>query len=239
MLHDSLAHAKKNIVETAFKETEMPPWSEIETIMFDMDGTLLDLHFDNYFWLTFIPQHYAENHKTSREEALEIVRRKYKKVYGTLSFYCLDYWEQELELDIPNLKTHVRDKITVRPNVESLLQQLLELDKKLLLVTNAHPVSFNIKMKQTGIDNLFHRCISSHQLALAKENSGFWEKLNNLEPYDPKSTLLFDDSMPVLRQAKSEGIKYLYGIKQPDSQQPAVTHTEFPLVNDFSDITPT
>jgi len=82
----------------------MPPWSEIETIMFDMDGTLLDLHFDNYFWLQLIPKHYANNHGTSEEEALNIIRSKYEQVHGTLSWYCLDHWEQELKLDIPKLK---------------------------------------------------------------------------------------------------------------------------------------
>jgi len=126
----------------------------------------------------------------------------------------------------------------VRPTVKDLLSSLRTLDKKLLLETNAHPKSLNIKMQQTNIDGFFDRCVSSHQLELAKENPGFWGKLQNMEPYDPEKTILFDDSMPVLRQARSESIKHLYGIKKPDSQRPELDHTEFPLISDFSDIMP-
>ena len=93
-------------------------------------------------------------------------------------------------------------------------------------------------MSQTGIDEFFHLCISSHQLKLAKENHGFWEQLQKVESYDPERTLLFDDSLPVLRQAQREGIRHLYGIKQPDSHRPEVEHDEFPLVEDFQQIMP-
>ena len=141
-------------------------------------------------------------------------------------------------MDIPELKIQARHKISIRPNVERLLRELRFSDKRLVLVTNAHPKSLNIKMGQTGIDVFFHQCISSHQLNLAKENHGFWEQLQNLESYDPERTLLFDDSLPVLRQAQREGIKHLYGIKKPDSQRPNLDHDEFPLVEDFEHIMP-
>lgn len=216
----------------------MPPWSAIDTIMFDMDGTVLDLHFDNFFWLHLVPQNYARNNGITEEEATDIIRKKYEAVHGTLSWYCLDHWERELQLDIPELKIQARHKISIRPNVERLLRELRFSDKRLVLVTNAHPKSLNIKMGQTGIDEFFHQCISSHQLNLAKENHGFWEQLQNLESYDPERTLLFDDSLPVLRQAQREGIKHLYGIKKPDSQRPNLDHDEFPLVEDFEHIMP-
>ncbi len=216
----------------------MPPWSAIDTIMFDMDGTVLDLHFDNFFWLHLVPQNYARNNGITEEEATDIIRKKYEAVHGTLSWYCLDHWERELQLDIPELKIQARHKISIRPNVERLLRELRFSDKRLVLVTNAHPKSLNIKMGQTGIDVFFHQCISSHQLNLAKENHGFWEQLQNLESYDPERTLLFDDSLPVLRQAQREGIKHLYGIKKPDSQRPNLDHDEFPLVEDFEHIMP-
>ena len=30
-------------------------WSKIDTVLLDMDGTLLDLHYDSHFWLNVIP----------------------------------------------------------------------------------------------------------------------------------------------------------------------------------------
>ncbi len=216
----------------------MPPWADIDTIMFDMDGTLLDLHFDNYFWQQLVPKHYGEKHGVSEAAALEIVRCKSAEARGTLSWYCLDYWQQELELDISGLKATVKHKISVRPGVENILQELKKSEKRVLLITNAHPSSLQIKMEHTGISHFFDQCISSHSLALAKENRGFWESLQSLEKYNPQRTVLFDDSLPVLKQARREGIKHLFGIEQPDSKRPAVLLDEFQQIEDFAAILP-
>ena len=216
----------------------MPPWSKIDTIIFDMDGTLLDLHFDNYFWLVLVPKIYSEKYGISKQLALEIILAKTEKVRGTLNWYCLDYWENELKINIVKLKMSITQKIALRPSSESFLSALREQDKNLLLVTNAHPASLDIKMKQVPIFHYFNQLISSHNLRLAKENRGFWNKLQRVEPFDPSRTILFDDSLPVLYQARQEGIKYLYGIGQPDSQKPKVMNTEFPLVEDFKDLMP-
>ncbi len=216
----------------------MIPWNDIDTIMFDMDGTLLDLHFDNYFWLTFVPQMYSQTHGIDEQAAYDLVMTKNQAVRGQLEWYCLDYWEEELKLDIKGLKAEIRHKICIRPNVETLLQELQLHEKRVLLITNAHPASLAIKMEQTGISNYFHERISSHNLKLAKEHHGFWETLRTLEPYDPERTILFDDSLPVLRQAQREGIRHLYAISQPDSQRPALAAEEFPQIEDFVQILP-
>lgn len=216
----------------------MPPWSDIDTIMFDMDGTLLDLHFDTYFWQKLIPSIYGQTHGISEGAARETIIGKYAEVRGTLDWYCLDYWKRELKLDVVSLKATIKHKIKIRPNVKQILQELQLSNKRLLLITNAHPSSLQIKMEHTGIGEYFHQCISSHSLQLAKENHGFWESLQQLEPYQPERTILFDDSLPVLRQAKREGIRHLYAIKQPDSQQPSLVAEEFPQIEDFDHIMP-
>ncbi len=211
----------------------MLPWSQIDTVMFDMDGTLLDLHFDNYFWLQLVPKQYSAKHSLSEAEALEAIKEKYENVFGTLNWYCIDYWQEQLQLDIPEMKRSVSHKIAVRPSVLNFLEALQKTNKRILLVTNAHPMSMQLKISHTGIADYFHQCVSSHRLNLAKENPGFWTSLQELESYNPERTVLFDDSLRVLNNAREEGIKHLWGIHRPDSQQPPVQLDGYPQVEDF------
>ncbi len=36
----------------------MIDWDNIDTVLLDMDGTLLDLGFDNWFWQPHVPEQY-------------------------------------------------------------------------------------------------------------------------------------------------------------------------------------
>ena len=217
----------------------MIPWPDIDTILLDMDGTLLDLHFDNFFWNQLIPQEYGRAQGLDEAAAREIIACKYAEVKGTLDWYSLDYWRRQLGLDITALKHAQRDKISLRPHAVAFLERLAAASKRIVLVTNAHPESMALKMDATGIAGHFHRRISSHDLGLAKENPGFWGELQTVEPYAPARSLLMDDSLPVLRQARRESIRYLYGIAQPDSCKPPISlNGEFPQIENFKQVLP-
>jgi len=136
------------------------------------------------------------------------------------------------------MKEQLRHKIALRPNVTTLLERLRAHDKKVLLVTNAHPGSLSLKMDHTGLDVHFHRTVSSHTLGKAKEHDGFWEALLELEHYEPQRTVLVDDNVAVLRSAQRAGIRHLLGIEQPDSQRPPLPLEEFPQLRDFEQIMP-
>jgi putative hydrolase of the HAD superfamily len=213
-------------------------WPDIDTVLFDMDGTLLDLHFDNYFWEQQVPEAIAARTGISTELAWQQLRAEYQALHGKLDWYCIDYWTDRLQLDIQGMKEAAKDRIAIRANVEPMLRQLRTMNKKLLLVTNAHPGSLRLKMQHTSLHHYFDRIISSHTLGMAKENAGFWQVLQDHEHFDPQRSVLFDDNLHVLRQAKAEGIRHLYAIRQPDSRRDPVPAEEFRQIIDFADILP-
>lgn len=216
-------------------------WDLIDTVMLDMDGTLLDLHFDNHFWLDHLPQRYAQIHKVDLAAAHEKLNADIRQYEGTLQWYCLEFWSQALEVDIRSLKEEIKHKIQVRPYAGEFLTRLRALGKKVLLVTNAHPQSLSLKMEVTRIDQWLDVVISSHQFNEPKESQKFWEQLQAAEHFDPARTLFIDDTARILDSAKTFGIRYVLGIHQPDSQiqrrmeqHPAIYHFDeiMPLLTD-------
>lgn len=213
-------------------------WDDIETVLLDMDGTLLDLRFDNHFWQTLIPERYAEKHGLNLETARDILNPQFKAAEGTLNWYCLDYWTEQLGLEIAELKREMRHGIQELPDTRSFLHAVRDRNKRCVLVTNAHEGSLNLKMSQTGLIELFDALVSSHCLAVPKENVVFWEKLQRLESFDPATTLLVDDSLSVLHSARQFGIAHLVAITCPDSTQPEKTVEGFVAVPSLKSISP-
>lgn len=203
-----------------------------------MDGTLLDLHFDNYFWLTHLPQRYAQDRGIDEAEASKRLTKEIDKHIGTLQWYCLDHWSELVGMDIPKLKLEIAHKIAVRPYAEEFLQTLRKLGKKLVLVTNAHPKGLNLKMDITEIDRWLDIVISSHEFLTPKEDTQFWGLLQEREAFDPTRTLFIDDTPRVLTSAQNYGIRHLVCIIQPDSQKPPSPTGKFIDVQHFDEIMP-
>jgi len=216
----------------------MPPWDEIDTVLLDMDGTLLDLHFDTHFWLQHVPVRYAEANNISLDLAREQLLLRYHQAEGKLEWYCVDYWSEQLGLNIEILKQEVDHLISVRPDVISFLQALEKAGKHRILVTNAHGKSVSLKMKKTPIGEHLDEIITAHDIGLPKEHVVFWQKLQLQQPFSPESTLLIDDSINVLQSAEKYGIKYLRAILQPDSTILADPHEHYLHIDRFADIMP-
>ncbi|HNA30772.1 MAG TPA: GMP/IMP nucleotidase [Thiobacillaceae bacterium] len=214
------------------------PWAGIDTVLLDMDGTLLDLHYDNHFWQVYVPEKFAEHHGLAPDEAHAECFRRYNAMAGTLQWYCVDYWTEQLELDIVQLKEELAHLIAVHPDVTEFLAALKTAGKRVVLVTNAHRKSLNLKMERTGLAIHFDALHVSHEYGLAKEEPAFWGALRAAEPFDPARTLLVDDSLPVLRSARSYGIAHLCAVWRPDTRLPDKDVGEFAAIRRFSDILP-
>lgn len=216
----------------------MIDWHTIDTVLLDMDGTLLDLHFDNYFWLTHLPMRYAEFHGIDIEEAKQFLMQHIQSFQGSLQWYCLDHWSELVQMDVPALKREVQHKIKIRPYAQDFLSCLRQLKKKLILITNAHPKGLVLKLDITHIDRWLDLVISSHEFQLPKEDIRFWHELQAREHFVPARTIFIDDTPRVLESAQAFGIKHLVCINQPDSQKPPVASQKFLDICHFDEIMP-
>ncbi|MGO9951161.1 MAG: HAD-IA family hydrolase, partial [Dissulfurispiraceae bacterium] len=187
----------------------MIPLKDIKYVLLDMDGTLLDKYFDDYFWEHLVPERYAEKHNISFGRAKEELLTKYKEHEGTLNWTDIDFWSSELRLDIPALKEQIKHLIDVHPHVIEFLGRLRKHRKKVYMVTNAHYKVLDIKLKKTQIGKYFDKCITSNELGYPKERIEFWEKLEKVIHFEKDKTLFIDDLAEILKTAHSYGIRYL------------------------------
>ncbi len=213
-------------------------WDDIDTVLLDMDGTLLDLQYDNHFWLEYLPAAYARERGLSVESGRAELLEKLDSIRGQLAWYCLDHWSEQLQMDIPALKREIRHMIRIRPFALEFLQRLHGGPKTTVLVTNAHPVTLEIKMTEIDIRPWFDHIVVSHQFDAAKEQQAFWERFQRQHPFDPARTLLIDDTESVLDAAREYGITHLLTLLQPDSGRSKRIDTRFPGIHHFDEIMP-
>jgi 5'-nucleotidase len=215
-------------------------WDHIDTVLLDLDGTLLDLAFDNDFWLDFIPSVYAAAQAITLEQARADLTPRFRACEGTMNWYCIDYWSRELGLNVEALKRTQAERVAWLPGAQSFLKRLRALGKRLVLLTNSHPQVLKIKDEQTGVTAYLDAAISSHVFQVPKESERFWKAVREVEPFDPQRSLFVDDSPPVLRAAQAAGIRWVRGVRRA-SAGPARTQRDYediPAVESVSDLDP-
>ncbi len=201
-----------------------------DTLMLDMDGTVLDLAFDNFMWLEHVPARYAELRSIHPDEARTSLYAKFREMQGRLEWYCLDHWSELLGLDIAGLHREQNHRIGYLPGAEDFLNEVRERDIRVLLVTNSHAETLSIKDEVTGVTRHFDAVYSSHRFGAPKESRAFWESLQHAEPFDPGRTLFIDDTVTVLDSAGDFGVGMLLEILQPDTSRPVRQSGRFTAV---------
>ncbi len=211
------------------------PWQQIEAVFLDMDGVLLDLHFDNWFWREFVPRRYARVHGTNFEKAQKKLLAAYKNVESTLNWYDLAYWSQQLQLDIYAMKEEAREHIALLPGAIDFLDAMRKIDIPVFLVTNAHPQTLAVKLGKYDLTPWLTDIASSSTVGAAKEDPRFWEMLTTHIPYHREATFFADDTEKVLLSARQSGPQYLLHIAQPSSAEDAVFSQKLPSTARLSD----
>ncbi len=218
------------------KNLPQSPLEKVETLMLDMDGTLLDLAYDNYMWREHIPRHYAIDNDLPHEDARQLLSDKFALAQGDLRWYCLDHWSEHLGIDVVQLHHDVSHRIGFLPGALDFLKKVCGKTMRVLLVTNSHRETLNLKDAVTGLCDHFDGVHSSHDYGHAKESQRFWSALQDDVGFDPKTTLFVDDSSYVLRSAHEYGVGALLKVTQPDTRLPEKNSSEFAGVRGVADI---
>jgi putative hydrolase of the HAD superfamily len=211
-------------------------WQQISTVLLDMDGTLLDKHYDDYFWEFYLPQVYGEQNGLEEREAQQELYRRYRSVEQTLRWTDLHYWSAELGLDVIGLKKTVAHLINANPHAIDFLQFLKSQNIPVYMVTAAHRAALEIKMNKVDLRGYFTQLICAEELGRPKEDKAFWMILEERLGFERDRTLFADDNVNVLRTARSHGIRYLIHIAKPSSRQPTRYCPEFTSVSAFDEL---
>jgi putative hydrolase of the HAD superfamily len=213
-------------------------WSDIHYVLLDMDGTLLDKWFDDYFWLEHVPKKFAEQNQMTLEAAKQRLFDGYRAQERTLRWTDLDYWSDHLGLDIIALKLAVRDQVQVHPGVVPFLQSVRRQNKTVVLLTNAHPKTTRIKLEQTALLPYFDTILCSSDVGAPKEEAAFWVGAQQQAGFDVERSLFVDDNEEVLLAARAFGVKFLLFKSRASSREADAISDHFPALQSFEEITP-
>jgi putative hydrolase of the HAD superfamily len=212
------------------------PLNDIQFVLLDMDGTLLDLYFDDYFWGHLVPEKYAERHDMTFGAAKDYLYKTYKSHEKTLNWCDIDFWSKELKLDIPALKEQIRHLIEVHPHVIDFLKLMKKQRKKIFLLTNAHYKTVKIKFKKTQIGEYFDDILCSFNVGHPKEFIEFWQGAQKKLKFDTEHSLFIDDTEDVMRTARDFGIKYLLFKTYASPKLEVKESKEFLTIRDFREL---
>ena len=214
------------------------PWDELDTILLDMDGTILDLNYDNHVWNQALPCAYAEKHSIDETAARSKLTGHMQEIHGTIDFYSFPYWAQYTKLDIKALHRDFTELIQFRPGAKAFLNWAKAKKKKTIIATNAHPESIQIKNEISALSSYVNHITSSHQYECPKETPKFWERLQIEHQFDKAKTIFIDDNAPVLDSSKNYGLAYNLIVARPDSQKPLKTNLSYPSFDHYEELCP-
>lgn len=216
-----------------------PDWSAIDTVFLDMDGTLLDLHFDNQVWNHEVPRAYVDAQGLGYDMAREQLLEHMREIHGTIEFYSFEYWNAYTGLDLTDLHVKHATLVSYRPGALDFLRWLrLQDDKTTIIATNAHRHSIAVKDAQLNVSAEVTGVVSSHDFQAPKESLEYWQAMQQVHPFDPARAIFIDDNEPVLDHARAVGIQHLWTVSTPDSKRPQKAPLSYPCFSSFDELRP-
>ncbi|MDR3089055.1 MAG: HAD hydrolase-like protein [Desulfobulbaceae bacterium] len=217
------------------KAAPVLPQPPVSYLLLDLDGTLLDAHFDDYFWEDFLPNLIAKRDGMTPDAAREKLLTLYNEARCSLRWADVEYWSERLAVDIVALKRRQAHLIRPHDGALDFLARIENLGANRVLVTDAHPKTLALKLEKVDIGRFFDTIIRAEDLGAAKTEALFWQRLAAMG-YDLGRSFLIDDNLAVLRQARRQGVGHCAHVTRPNSRRRAQATSEFFAVASVADL---
>jgi putative hydrolase of the HAD superfamily len=208
-------------------------WGQIDDVLLDMDGTLLDRHFDNFFFEEELPRRYAALQGLPFDESRSRLMAMYRSVEGELAWTDLHYWSERVGIDVVAMHKELDHMIGFLPGAEEFLQYLKSLGKRVTVITNAHESGVSVKTAKTGLDRRVDRIVDAFEVGYLKMRPEYWPKCQRLLGFDPARSLFMDDDEGCLMAAKQFGVAHLIHSAKSSSRLPPAQLAQFFSVTEF------
>lgn len=195
-------------------------WTGVDDVLLDMDGTLLDRDFDNFFFEDELPRRYAALHRMTEQAAREKLFALYRAVEGELAWTDLHYWTNTLGIDVVSLTQELSDRIGYLPGVEGFLEAMRAKRKRMTVLTNAHAEGVAIKCRKTGVDKQVDRIVNAFEVGCLKMRPDYWPGCQKLVGFDPDRSLYIDDDEACLAAAEAFGIRHIFHSARSSTKLP-------------------
>ncbi|HJR76482.1 MAG TPA: HAD-IA family hydrolase [Nitrospiraceae bacterium] len=211
-------------------------WDDIDDVLLDMDGTLLDRHFDNVLFEEALPQRYAERQALPVDQARRSLMAMYQSVEGQLEWTDLAYWSRRVGIDVVALHRELDYLIAFLPGAKEFLARLRQSGKRITILTNAHRAGVEIKAAKTGLDRYVDRIVDAFEVGYLKMHQNYWPQCQRLVGFDPSRSLYVDDDEKCLAAAGKFGVGRVYHRSKSSSQLPPDPSAQFTSIEDFSSL---
>ena len=182
-------------------------FKDIECLLIDMDGVILDNAYDNDFWQNQIPEVIADSKGIPFDDAKRLAIQIFNYKKNTKDWYDVDYWSNMLDIDIEAQKRSEKSfsRISLYDGVIDTLS-VLKNKTKMILITNAHRKTLNIKLEKYNLTPYFDEMVCAHELNYVKEDIQLWYMLRSKYRLDYEKTLLVEDTINNINVGLSAGI---------------------------------
>ena len=182
-------------------------FKDIECLLIDMDGVILDNAYDNDFWQNQIPEVIADSKGIAFDDAKRLAIQIFNYKKNTKDWYDVDYWSNMLSIDIEAQKRSEKSfsRISLYDGVIDTLS-VLKNKTKMILITNAHRKTLNIKLEKYNLTPYFDEMVCAHELNYVKEDIQLWYMLRSKYRLDYEKTLLVEDTINNINVGLSAGI---------------------------------